>query len=68
MTRAPHRLFIGRVLILFTEQAKAGLEETCAAKVLWRVGKNLCATFSANAVGSLHFDGSTIGPLNRIKA
>ncbi len=68
MTPAPHRLFAGRVLILFTEQAKAGLEKTCAAKVLRRVGENLCATLSANAVGSLHLDGSTIGPLNRIKA
>jgi hypothetical protein len=66
MTPAPHRLFVGRVL--FTEQAKAAFEETCAAKVLRRVGKSFCATLSANAVGSLHFDGSTIGALNRIKA
>jgi hypothetical protein len=68
MTPAPHRRFVGRALILFTEQAKAGLEETCAAKVLRRVGENLCATLSANAVGSLHFDGSTIGLLNRTNA
>ena len=59
MTSVRGLRWIGRAFILF-EQTKTGLQKAGPANVVRRIGENLCAALSANAVGSLHFDDLTI--------
>jgi hypothetical protein len=54
MTSTRGLRWIGRALILF-EQTKTGLQKASPANVLRRIGENLCAALSANAISSLHF-------------
>ena len=59
-TDARRPRMITYVFIFVAEQTKAVFQKTSRANSLPRVVRNLCAALATNAIGSLHFDGSTI--------